>query len=126
MKDKFEAYGRALEKLKEVLGFELTEVNRDATIQRFEFTYELAWNVLKKYLQKIGVDCLNPRDCFKAAFQQKLIGENSEAVWLDMIKDRNLTSHIYDEATAQKIYDKIKRSYYKALESLRAKLREKM
>lgn len=126
MKEKFEAYCRALERLEEALRDKPTAMNRDATIQRFEFTYELAWNVLKKYLTKVGVDCLNPRDCFKGAFQQKFIDDAGEAVWLEMIKDRNLTSHIYDEDTAVKIYQKIKGKYFAQFTFLRDLLKEKL
>jgi len=118
MKDKLESFCGALAKLKEAILSEPTEMNRDATIQRFEFTYELAWKTLKKVLAEKGLECLNPKDCFKGAFQQKLIKTTSEQTWLQMIKDRNLTSHIYNEAAAKKIYEKIKEKYLTEFEAL--------
>ncbi|MDI6732050.1 MAG: nucleotidyltransferase substrate binding protein [Candidatus Margulisbacteria bacterium] len=126
MKEKFEAYCSALERLNKALQSEPTEMNRDATIQRFEFTYELAWNILKKYLAQIGIDCLNPRDCFMAAFQQKIIDLEDEDTWIGMIKDRNLSSHVYDEDTAKKIYDRVKLIYFIQFRKLQEELKERL
>ena len=126
MKEKFENYCKALKKLEEALKVDPTEMNMDATIQRFEFTYELAWNAIKAFLFKVGIECLNPRDCVKAAFQQRYIKEKSEEIWLDMIKDRNLSSHVYDEETARKIYNKINNFYLKEFKALRKEFEAKL
>ena len=123
MKEKFNSYCKALDRLKEALESEPTELNRDATIQRFEFTYELAWKVLKRYLSQKGVEALNPKDCFAAAYQQGIIEESNEDLWIDMIKSRNLTSHIYDENTAQKVYQDIKNKYLAQFEKLKKALK---
>ncbi|MCX5751440.1 MAG: nucleotidyltransferase substrate binding protein [Candidatus Saganbacteria bacterium] len=126
MKEKLENYCKALKKLGEALKLTPTEINRDATIQRFEFTYELAWTTMKTFLFKLGIECLNPRDCIKAAFKQRYIKENSEEIWLDMIKDRNLSSHVYDEETSKKIYGRIKNRYLKEFKALRKEFEAKM
>lgn len=82
---------------------------RDATIQRFEYTSELYWKLLKKILLQEGVVTNAPREILKAAFQNQLIDQ--ELAWLDMLKDRNSTFHTYDEELANNIYDRIKNIY---------------
>ena len=126
MKEKFESFCNAINRLKEAVQSVPTELNRDATIQRFEFTYELAWNVLKKYLAQKGIEVLNPRDCFAEAYQQKLIEESGEQIWIDMIKSRNLTSHIYNEDIAKKVYQDIKNKYLIQFEKLKQELENKI
>lgn len=126
MREKFENFCRGLERLEEALQLEPTAINMDATIQRFEFTYELAWNLIKRFLLQLGIECLNPRDCIKAAFRQRYIKEESEEIWLDMIKDRNLSSHVYDEETARRIYNKIKQEYFKEFVALKRELEVKL
>ena len=122
MKEKFEDFCRAIARLDEALKSEPTELNCDASIQRFEFTYELAWKTLKKFLDQKGIKALNPLDCIKGAFQQGWIHEAGEQLWLDMIKDRNTTTHIYSEELAKKTYDKIKHHYLKEFNLLKAEL----
>jgi nucleotidyltransferase substrate binding protein (TIGR01987 family) len=93
----------------------------DATIQRFEFTYELAWKALEMHMAYIGIaDVNSPREVFREAFNIGLI--TGADVWTDMIKDRNLTSHVYDLDMARNIYQRIKQIYAVTLVSLRDKL----
>lgn len=80
--------------------------NIDATIQRFEFTIELFWKLLKKVLFIKGISVQYPKDVLKEAFAGGLI--NEQKIWIDMLNDRNQTSHTYDEDLADKIYDHIK------------------
>ena len=80
--------------------------NVDATIQRFEFTIELFWLFLKVLLESKGVEVQYPKDVFNAAYKGHLIDD--EEFWLNMLKDRNLTSHTYDEKLADLIYARIK------------------
>jgi len=83
----------------------------DATIKRFEFTYELAWRLLKTYLEYKGiVDARSPREVIKEAFVVGIIQNGEE--WLDMIEDRNLTTHTYSENDSFEIYLKIKDKYF--------------
>lgn len=79
--------------------------NVDATIQRFEFTIELFWKLLKNILESKGVEVQYPKDVLREAFKGDLI--HDEHLWLMMLKDRNLTSHTYDETLADVIYQHI-------------------
>ncbi len=67
----------------------------DLAVKRFEFTYEMAWKAIKRYLDYEGIDAGFPRACFKEAYSQKLIA--NQQVWLDMIEQRNLSSHVYNQ-----------------------------
>lgn len=67
----------------------------DTAVKRFEFTYEMRWKCLKRYLDFMGITATTPRQVFKEAYSQQLITE--EQLWLDMIESRNLSSHIYNE-----------------------------
>lgn len=80
--------------------------NIDATIQRFEFTFELFWKALKEFFYYKGLEVNYPRDIIKEAYAASLIEDESS--WLLMLKDRNLTSHTYDEALANQIFENIK------------------
>ena len=102
----------------------LDEMIREALIQRFEYTHELAWNVMKDYAEYQG----NPnvggsRDATREAFQLKLIVNGQ--VWMDMIGSRNKTSHTYNESVASEIYGKILKEYYPAFVEFYRKMEEK-
>jgi nucleotidyltransferase substrate binding protein (TIGR01987 family) len=89
---------------------DLSELERQGLIQAFEFTHELAWNTLKDFLEQTGATNLfGSVDATRAAFAAGLI-ENGEA-WMEMIESRNLTTHTYDERTAEKISSAILSSY---------------
>lgn len=89
-----------------------SELIRDATIQRFEFTFEVVWKTLKLYLERQGHECGGPRPTLKKAFAENLISTPEDADrWLQMLDDRNLTSHAYDEALASRIYQHIVQDY---------------
>ena len=80
---------------------------RDGLIQRFEFTFELAWKSLKEYLEDQGLmmNIASPRGVLKEAFAAGVI--HDEAAWNAALKARNMTSHVYDEATADEIAHRI-------------------
>ena len=92
----------ALTRLEGALAQPVNEFVRDSAIQRFEFTFELFWKSLKAYAEESGVEVYSPRDSVRTAFQLGLIQEHPD--WFRMLEDRNLTSHIYSEATAETIY----------------------
>ncbi len=77
----------------------------DATIQRFEFTFELCWKTLKRFLEVEGIVVKSPRQTLMEAYQMGWL--NDEEEWLQMIEDRNLTSHVYREEIADQIYARI-------------------
>lgn len=89
----------------------LSELEKQGLIQGFEYTHELAWNVLKDYIEYQGGQALiGSKDTTREAFQKGLIS-NGEA-WMEMITSRNLTTHTYNEATADLIYQNIIQRYY--------------
>lgn len=103
----------ALLKLKEGTDRAKDELEEDGVIQRFEFTFELFWKTLKMFLQDKGVEARTPRDVFKEAFRLEWL--DKEEVFLDMLEDRNKTSHIYDRETSRQIYARIKKDYVSAM-----------
>ncbi|HYK55823.1 MAG TPA: nucleotidyltransferase substrate binding protein, partial [Flavisolibacter sp.] len=130
---RFSNYLKALEKLRQSVRFiqqnatsgkaqeshngdVLDEMIREGLIQRFEYTHELAWNVMKDYAEYQGNQNVGgSRDATREAFSLKLIEDGH--VWMDMISSRNMTSHTYNEDTANEIYQKIMNAYYPAFEA---------
>lgn len=104
---RFSNYKKALSQLEKfVAKDDLNELEKQGLIQAFEYTHELAWNVLRDYLREQGNSAIHgSRDATREAFKLGLI-ENGEA-WMDMIKDRNRTSHTYNQATADHIASNI-------------------
>jgi nucleotidyltransferase substrate binding protein (TIGR01987 family) len=100
------------DKLKsEDLGYVVDELIKEGLIQRFEYTHELAWNVMKDYAFFQGNSTIGgSRDATREAYKLQLI-ERAD-VWMDMIQSRNKTSHTYDENTANEIFDKIINDYF--------------
>jgi nucleotidyltransferase substrate binding protein (TIGR01987 family) len=102
----------AAARLAEAAALPESDLIRDAVIQRFEFTFEVVWKTLKLYLERQGDECGGPRPTLKKAFAEGLIATPDEAdVWLQMLEDRNLTSHAYDQALAARIYGNIVKDY---------------
>jgi len=90
---------------------ELTDLEKQGFIQGFEFTFELAWNVMKDYLEEQGImNIVGSKSAVKNAFQNGLIDDGQ--IWMDMIESRNISSHSYDEETANKIIEQIKNIYF--------------
>ena len=110
---------KALERLQEALEFPYSVIVRDAVIQRFEFTFELAWKALRGYLKEIhGLVCNSPKQCFREGFSLDLYNEQTTAALLKMVDDRNETTHTYDENKIEEIYKNIKNEYYDAIKQL--------
>lgn len=124
MRERYEDYKKALERLKEAMLEEPTEIIIDGTIQRYEFTFELAWKIMKDYLEYNGfIDGLSsPGNIIQLAFQNKII-KNGD-IWIQMMLDRNLLSHLYDEEKSREIYNNIKNSYLAQFEQLKQFLEE--
>lgn len=97
-----------------ILEFEnLSVLEKEGLIQRFEYTFELAWKTLKDYLEANEVEAKFPRDVIKKAFHYEII-EDGE-VWMDMLDKRNLLAHTYDEERFHFAIKKIKEEYYEAI-----------
>jgi len=124
-KQRFNNYIKALQNLREAVELSqarsLTKLEQQGLIQSFEFTHELAWNVLKDYLEQEGaVGIMGSKDASRRAFKQGLIEKGED--WMEMIKDRNLTSHTYQMELADKIVDSILARYFPAFEQMAKKL----
>lgn len=108
----------------EPLAHVMNEMIKEGLIQRFEYTHELAWNVMKDYAEYQG----NPnvggsRDAVREAFKLQLISEGD--TWMDMIASRNKTLHTYNEETANEIYSKILKAYFPAFVKFKKVMEEK-
>lgn len=95
-------FEQALGRLEEALARPEDAIVRDACIQRFEFTFEMAWKALQRYALAEGLECVSPRDCFRTGFRLGVI--DKDARWMAMVEDRNRTAHTYDESSARTIY----------------------
>jgi nucleotidyltransferase substrate binding protein (TIGR01987 family) len=120
-KQRFENYRRALATLQSAAALAqqrpLSELEQQGLIQGFEFTHELAWNVLKDFLEEKGITGLiGSRDATRTAFQNGLIADGE--TWMDMIKDRNLSSHTYQLPLATRIANDILIRFYPAFEAM--------
>ena len=94
-------------------GFVLGEIIKEGLIQRFQYTHELAWNVMKDYAEYQGnFQIKGSRDSTREGFKMDIISDGE--IWMSMIKSRNDTSHTYNEETAEDIYNKIISEYYPA------------
>ena len=99
-----EDFYKALKRLEEALKKDISDdIIIDGIIQRFEFTFEQAWKVMKLYLEDQGIldEALAPRSTIR----------NNGDVWIEMMLDRNRTSHMYDEETAVNIVNLVKEKY---------------
>lgn len=120
-KQRFQNFNRAAALLREPLdrGIEtLSALEMEGTVQRFEFTLELAWKTLKDYLAFEGyvIEPVTPRNVIKEAFAARIIREGQ--VWIDMLDHRNLLSHTYDESTFETAVSAVKDRYMAAIEEL--------
>ena len=99
-----------------------SEIEMMAIIQAFELSFELVWKVMKDYLESEDFDPKSPRGTIKHAFQVKRVEDGH--VWMDALKDGNLTVHTYDEAFAKEMGLKIKNNYYPVIKCLYVKMKE--
>ena len=116
-KQRFENFQRALKQLSLAMDLKaqrpLSDLEQQGLIQGFEFTHELAWNVLKDYLEMEGIQGLiGSRSTAREAFKRGLVMDG--AVWMDMIEKRNLSSHTYNQTVALTIVEAIAVRYYPA------------
>ncbi|MGB9151731.1 MAG: nucleotidyltransferase substrate binding protein [Alphaproteobacteria bacterium] len=123
-KQRFNNFIKAMQSLSEAVDLskerELSKLEQQGLIQGFEFTHELAWNVLKDYLEDKGAaGLIGSKDASREAFKNGLI-EDGDA-WMDMIKARNQTSHTYNPVIANEIAEDILKRFYPAFAMLAKK-----
>ena len=124
-KQRFQNYEKALAVLRNAVQLaeerELTDLEKQGAIQSFEFTFELAWNVMKDYLEEQGItDIIGSKGAIRHSFNKGLIKDGQ--AWMDMIEGRNISSHSYDEETAKKLFGKITDTFYGRLKSFAVKM----
>lgn len=113
---RFSHFQKAYSQLQEALHLmdtrPLSNIEKQGSIQAFEFTYELAWNVLRDYLVWQGSETISgSRDAIREGFKRELISDGH--AWLAMLQDRNRTVHTYNEETANKILESLHNRYAK-------------
>jgi nucleotidyltransferase substrate binding protein (TIGR01987 family) len=111
-KQRFSNFEKALSQLTKFIEHgKLNEFEEQGLIQCFEYSHELAWNVMKDFLTEDGIkDIFGSKSATKQAFNKGLI-ENGE-LWMDMIESRNKSVHTYNEDTAEEVVKKITHDYY--------------
>lgn len=87
-----------------------------ALIKAFEMTFELSWKTMKDFLKYNGIDVNSPREIIKQAFANDIIIDGQ--LWIDMLEDRNLMTHTYDEERAQEAIQHIRQDYLQGLTRL--------
>jgi nucleotidyltransferase substrate binding protein (TIGR01987 family) len=125
-KQRFQNFDRAFVLLREALdGRPLSMLEKEGVIQRFEYSYELAWKTLKDYLEAGGIiiSPVTPRQVIKEAFAAKVIADGE--VWINMIDNRNLLSHTYDFSVFEDAVKAIAKHYLPAMEKLHSFFVEK-
>ncbi len=129
-KQRFQNYKKALDRLIDAVTVlktrELSYLEKQGFVQAFEFTFDLSWKVLKDFLLFQG-NCeqlYGSRDSIKKAYSLGLI--SSGDIWLEMIKSRNLTSHIYDEKVIDEIIELVFSQYVDKFIELRERLEQEL
>ncbi len=122
---RFSHYAKAFEQLQEAVGLSkarpLSKLEKQGLIRCFGCAHELAWKTLKDLLETHGVDELfGSKDAIREAFRLGILSQGE--VWMNMIKSRNQTSHLYDEKMVEEIIVLILKTYFPAFELLNTKL----
>lgn len=124
---RFNNYSKALSQLLDGVELansrKLSKLEEQGLIQAFEYTHELAWKTLQDFLNDKGnEEIYGPKDVVRASFKYGIIEEGE--IWMDMIKNRNKTSHTYNEETAKDIIIAILTTYHAEFKKLEHKLEE--
>lgn len=123
--ERLTVFKNALLRLTEVIEIfnqrNLNSFENDSLIKRFEFTYEMAWKLMMSYEKENGItEIVGSKDVVRKAYAMSLI-DNGEA-WMEMIDDRNKTTHLYDEEMVGDVIDDIVHTYYPLFLELKNKL----
>ena len=123
---RFDNYKRAFTLLRESIDImrerQLSQLEKEGIIQRFEYTWELAWKVLKDYLEYSGIiiDTVTPTSVIKAAFAARIIDHGE--IWMQALDSRNKMSHTYDIKAFERIISDIDKYYLDILDTMYLKL----
>ena len=122
---RFNNYNKALSQLTRFMErTDLNEMEQQGLIQAFEYTFELAWKTLQDYLEEtVGyLDIRGPRPVIMKAFQDGYLSDGEK--WMEMLNDRNRTTHTYNEEIAREIANAIRLKYYTLLSELHVNLQK--
>ena len=127
-KQRFDNLQRAYQRLRWALEIHQQDPDNDlirmAVIKAYEFTFELSWKTLKDFLAYNGIDAKLPREVLKQAFATGLVIDGQ--LWIDMLEERNLMAHTYDDARARIAVDQIQERYLGGLQQLHDMLTTKL
>lgn len=125
LNEKYEQLEQALTMWKKALDAPFNDLNRDASIQRYEFSFELLWKVVQKYLKEIeGFECNSPKSCFREIRMTLGLQESEIEICINMTEDRNLSVHTYSEDMANNLYKKLP-AYLEVSQLIAKKIKEK-
>ncbi len=127
-RQRFDNFEKAYRLLSPVMNLDMSrvpDIEKEGYIQRLEMTFELAWKVMKDYLEfmEVKIDLAAPREVIKEAFAAGLIKDGH--VWINMAKDRNLMAHTYNEENFKTVIGKLQTEYVPAIEQLYTYLKDK-
>ncbi len=123
-RQRFDNFAKAYALLEHHIADEnVDELARAGIIHFFEMAFELAWKLMKDYLEAQGYQVRSPKEAIKQAFQYGLVEDGQ--TWLDALEDRNLTVHTYDESTALELEERIRAEYFPALHHFFISMQEK-
>ena len=127
LKQKISSAQRALDTLLEALNLEdVSVIARDASIQRFEYTFEAVWKAAKMFLREAeGLDIGSPKGVIRSCMQVGIFGDEEAMQALEMVDDRNLVSHTYNEGLSEQIYSRLG-SYSLLLERWLKRIQERL
>jgi nucleotidyltransferase substrate binding protein (TIGR01987 family) len=118
-------FSKALSQLEQFYnkGDALNNLEEQGMIKAFEYTYELAWNTIKDFYENQGeTNIQGSRDAIQLAFKRGLIKDGE--TWMEMLKDRNQTSHSYNEETADEIGENILSKYFHLYQETNEKIKD--
>lgn len=123
---KYEAYHKAINSLRVAVQWSPDDDNMylDATIQRFEFCFELSWRLMRSVLVYEGIEVSTPRGSIREGWKLGLIDDAEK--WLDMLEKRKLSAHAYNEATVMNIYQCITDEYVDLLSVFEQRMKERI
>ena len=109
---------KALKTLAEIVDEPYSTIVRDASIKRFEYSFDIFWKLIKDYLRvQEGIECASPKSCFREAFKVGILSEEETVKALEMTDERNLSTHTYDEEAIEEIYQRV-RDYWKLMDNI--------
>lgn len=117
-KQRFQNFEKAFLQFDEAVSTidKLSVLEKEGLIQRFEYTFELAWKTLKDFLESQEVEAKFPRDVIKKGFQYEIISDGE--MWMEMLEKRNLMAHTYDEEIFEKAVSQVVNLFYPEVKKL--------